>query len=377
MQADNSMDAPLRTFDLGDEDVPDAPAPGALGTPAARAPAAGAAPAANPPAPGDAAGAEGQQEQQAGRQRPLQQSFEALKLGSARLASMFRQRSDAAAQPPAAAAAGTAGEHDSGAEGGPGAISKLRATATGLGAMAVTTSTRLVHSAAEGFKRIAAGDPLLALCRSEPSVPQLVLACCTALVAGGGVRARALFQEAPPPDAVERMSSCVAGGRPALIPPGTSPHVIAALLKNFLLGLEEPLLTYRLLPDWISAAADLDPARVDGLLDALPAANFNVLRLLLETAHYVHANAADTDMDALALAQALAPCIAWLPPNLKPLKSPGAAAAAAADGGDAAAAAAAEAAAAPARIVPLEGDEAQAIVMVFESLINRFANIFG
>lgn len=31
-------------------------------------------------------------------------------------------------------------------------------------------------------------------------------------------------------------SCSAAGGRPALIPPGTSPHVVAALLKRFLLG---------------------------------------------------------------------------------------------------------------------------------------------
>lgn len=31
----------------------------------------------------------------------------------------------------------------------------------------------------------------------------------------------------------------------ALIPPGTSPHALAGLLKQWLLGLPEPLLTYR------------------------------------------------------------------------------------------------------------------------------------
>ncbi|KIZ05711.1 hypothetical protein MNEG_2243 [Monoraphidium neglectum] len=228
----------------------------------------------------------------------------------------------------------------------------------------------------------------MALCRGEPSVPQLVLACCTALVIGEGVRTEGIFKHVAPAEAVERMSTCVAGGRPALIPPGTSPHVIATLLKNFLLGLEEPLLTYRLLPDWITAAADLDSGRVDALLAALPAANANVLRLLLEVAYYVNGNAADTEMDSLALAQALAPCVAWLPPALKPARP----VAASGDGADAQEPASAANADVPAtatggaavaaaegaqKIVPLEGDEAQAVVLVLESLINRYAHIFG
>ncbi len=48
-----------------------------------------------------------------------------------------------------------------------------------------------------------------------------------------------------------------AGGRPALVPPGANPHALAALLKHFLIGLPEPLLTYRLLPDFISTAGEL------------------------------------------------------------------------------------------------------------------------
>jgi len=37
----------------------------------------------------------------------------------------------------------------------------------------------------------------------------------------------------------------------SVIPPGTSPHAVAALLKQFLLGFPEPLLTYR----WVQACS--------------------------------------------------------------------------------------------------------------------------
>jgi hypothetical protein len=38
---------------------------------------------------------------------------------------------------------------------------------------------------------------------------------------------------------------CCSAGSLSLLPPGASPHAIAGLLKRFLLGLPEPLLTYR------------------------------------------------------------------------------------------------------------------------------------
>lgn len=37
----------------------------------------------------------------------------------------------------------------------------------------------------------------------------------------------------------------LSAGSLSLLPPGASPHALAGLLKRFLLGLPEPLLTYR------------------------------------------------------------------------------------------------------------------------------------
>ena len=82
-----------------------------------------------------------------------------------------------------------------------------------------------------------------------------------------------------------------------------------------------------------------------------------------------------------ALAQALAPCLAWHPApgraqRAGSLPQPGGAAAPA----PAAAAATADAPAAPApqeQRVPLEGDDAQAAVALLETLINRFPAMFG
>lgn len=42
-------------------------------------------------------------------------------------------------------------------------------------------------------------------------MPQLVLACCTALVVGEGVKTEGIFKEVAPVDEVERMSALVGG----------------------------------------------------------------------------------------------------------------------------------------------------------------------
>jgi hypothetical protein len=165
------------------------------------------------------------------------------------------------------------------------------------------------------------------------------------------------------------------------------------------------------------------PARskVDAVVAQLPPTNANVLRMLLEVCHYAAHNATTTEMDALvglgraaaldhgknagqsacdrgaklahagalrpracarrpaplpqALAQALAPCVAWLPPALKAPK--GLTATGGEAGGEEGAAVAAAAAAASDKLVALEGDEAQAVVLVLENLISRFPQLFG
>jgi len=74
----------------------------------------------------------------------------------------------------------------------------------------------------------------------------------------------------------------------------------------------------------------------------------------------------------------LAPCVAWLPPAFKaPKTTPATATAVPADPAAAPPADEAAAGATAAKIVDLEGDEAQAIVVVLEGLINKFDQIYG
>ncbi|KIZ02216.1 hypothetical protein MNEG_5743 [Monoraphidium neglectum] len=333
---------------------------------------------------------------------PSQSTFEALKLGSLRLASIIKRSAGVVSRGPAAAPAPAAEP-----------ASKEAGDASDQG-QEVAARTGEAAPAASSVRASGIGAKIF----GEQPLPQLVLACCTALAVGGGVAVAGIFKDEAPHEEVEAVSTLLAGGRMALIPPGTSPHVVAALLKRFLLGLQEPLLTYKLLPDWIIAAGDL--GQVGSVAARLPPASANVLRLLLEVCHHVDANAADTEMDARALAEALAPCVAWLPPSLKPYKAPPAAtparATAAPDARPAAGAGApfAEGAAGPAStdggagpgavagpdlaaggagggggfggaavlegahhpVVPLEGFDAEAIVLVLQALITRFPELY-
>lgn len=60
-------------------------------------------------------------------------------------------------------------------------------------------------------------------------------------------------------------------------------------------------------------AAGESPELCRTLVQQLPAANANTLRLLIETCAHVNAQAAANEMDAQALAETLAPCVAWKP----------------------------------------------------------------
>lgn len=126
--------------------------------------------------------------------------------------------------------------------------------------------------------------------------------------------------------------------------------------------------------------------------------------MLAQVCSLIHVEAAQNEMDALALAEVLVPCIAWKPPA-KPQaqggpgpwqglakaltlnKNSGAAAAAGlqtggttdteAEAAAAAARAADEQAEEANRVMPLEDAELEAVVTVVEYMISNFAGVFG
>lgn len=168
-----------------------------------------------------------------------------------------------------------------------------------------------------GYKKLT-GGPLAGLCRGEAlsqPCPRAVLVCCSALVCGG-LATEGLFSKGQraDPDAVHWLLGGLRAGAGVTLPAAEStPHVIAAALTQWLLTLEEPLLTYRLLPEFIAAGKDA-PLRGTTVMQQLPTANFNCLQVLLEMWHRLAAHFAINGMDARSIAQNVVPSLAWHPP---------------------------------------------------------------
>ncbi|KAK9822854.1 hypothetical protein WJX81_004338 [Elliptochloris bilobata] len=182
-----------------------------------------------------------------------------------------------------------------------------------------TAASAGVRQAAEGLGRRIAGGPLHTICRTESlSRPcPRVLLVGGAYLAAGGLDAPGLFRQEAPVELVHYLAGAFDESHGAVLPPaGTSPHVVACVLKLFLLTLPEPLLTYKLLPDYIEAGEGA-PGRVAALVQQLPPANLSTLQVLLELLHRVAAHAGANGMDAGALGEVFAPCMAWSPPPPK------------------------------------------------------------
>ena len=73
-------------------------------------------------------------------------------------------------------------------------------------------------------------------------------------------------------------------------------------------------LSVRGIPAIVAAGQETVPHKAPDALAELPPANLNALTLLLELWHRVAENSTANGMDAMAIAVAVAPCLAWNPP---------------------------------------------------------------
>lgn len=93
------------------------------------------------------------------------------------------------------------------------------------------------------------------------------------------------------------------------------PHTIAGALKQYLRDLPEPLLTYKLYPEWTKAAANTDTdKRLQALWQVaqkLPKANRHNLRYLMEFLNELSKNADVTKMNVSNLALVIGPNLIW------------------------------------------------------------------
>ncbi|KAK9795899.1 hypothetical protein WJX73_002629 [Symbiochloris irregularis] len=169
----------------------------------------------------------------------------------------------------------------------------------------------------DGYRKVT-GGALAGLCRAEASAqpcPRAVLVCCSALVCGGlateGLFRRDVVVDA---DAVHWLLGGLQTGSGVVLPAaGASAHVIATALMRWLHTLEEPLLTYKLLPEFVTAGKDA-PLRGTVIMKQLPVANLNALQVLLECWHRLATHFAINGMDARIIAENVVSGLAWHPP---------------------------------------------------------------
>lgn len=226
-----------------------------------------------------------------------------------------------------------------------------------------------LQRAATALRTALRGQSLQAICRQELSsrpCPQLILASCTFL-ATKGLRTPDIFKvdatDAEVQDLTNRISEQV-----DLIPPSSDPHLVATLVKQFLLRLPEPVLTYRLCYEWLAAADNL--GMCSPLTMQLPAANYNTLKLLLLVCSQVADNASTNKMGTMALATALAPTLLWK--QAKPAVEAAPSATAAANKAEDPAAEAVDADGKE----KLDEQELQSLVIVLDYLISNYDSVF-
>ncbi|XP_063981616.1 rho GTPase-activating protein 44-like isoform X1 [Diachasmimorpha longicaudata] len=95
------------------------------------------------------------------------------------------------------------------------------------------------------------------------------------------------------------------------------PHVIAGALKSYLRELPEPLLTYKLYPEWMAAAkivqSDIRLRALWEVLHKLPPANLENLRFLIKFLAVLTKNSDVNKMSPQNIAIVIAPNLIWSP----------------------------------------------------------------
>lgn len=162
------------------------------------------------------------------------------------------------------------------------------------------------------------GAALKDACSRQESclIPPIIIACANSLLTSG-LNTENIFKTPIDEIEQERLTEHFDLGLYPVLPFGTSESNVAALLMRYLRSLPTPLMTYGLYEKVITAGNSI-PALIRDHLQTLPAANFAVLRVVIEILHRTAMNAEINKMDAEKLAAAFSPILIWPDPNEKP-----------------------------------------------------------
>lgn len=183
-----------------------------------------------------------------------------------------------------------------------------------VGTQAVQSAQSLTRQATQSLG-LSVGASLETTCKQESQstpCPRVLLVCCNA-IAAGNLNEKGIFRKDGPPELVDMLHSLlVQGNGVALIPKNTSPVTVAAVVKRFLRSLPEPLLTFKLVNEFLTAGMSNSKTSSE-LIQQLPSANYNSLVLLLDCAKRISDNADANGMTLRQIAEELAPTLLWHP----------------------------------------------------------------
>ncbi|OCT83175.1 hypothetical protein XELAEV_18025712mg [Xenopus laevis] len=130
------------------------------------------------------------------------------------------------------------------------------------------------------------GVPLethLARFECEIAVP---ISACVRMLLTQGMQEEGLFRLTAGASIQKKLKACLGAGASDLSNFMSEPHAVAGALKSYLRELPEPLMTYELFDDWMTAGSTKDPEKrlecYRNVCKKLPPANYNNLRYLIK-----------------------------------------------------------------------------------------------
>lgn len=137
-----------------------------------------------------------------------------------------------------------------------------------------------------------------------------------------GIYEEGLFRVGHATHKLQRIKSAIDAGivGPQNLPDCQDPHVIAALLKNYLRSLPNPLLTYELYSRFLEVTAmpfgDATKSEIAKILGQLPKANYENLRYLISFLNRFSKQLSRTRMTTQNIAIVISPNLLWAPPDM-------------------------------------------------------------
>ncbi|KAI5073384.1 hypothetical protein GOP47_0011397 [Adiantum capillus-veneris] len=144
--------------------------------------------------------------------------------------------------------------------------------------------------------------------RSSRAVPQIVINCVD-YITTSGLSTENIFKSHGNQHVVQNLRYCFEEDWNTVIPEGTSPLDVAALLKRYLQMLPEPLLTYPVYNEIKEARGNVQ--QLADLLRTIPYAHYSTLECITLLLLRVSQKSALNKMDAHNLAFELAPYLLW------------------------------------------------------------------